>query len=217
MTELRESFHVERALSAVWERLQLPGDWPPGTCRVPGFPSIDGQPGCHARIEVNEAQKTLGCTKLDHPCAGTSITIHIGPANAGGWPTRVSVVQSGFQSPLAELPDFLSAHWRLIVADFRLYLEHGVLAGQTVWRTRLGAMTRETPVGLAVAAVEPDGFAARCGMREGDLLLTLGGVRVLDTAQLWTVLAMLNPGDVATATWAGDGETVHAAQEIGGY
>ena len=217
MTELHESFHVERALSAVWERLQLPGDCPSGTCRIPGFPSVDGQPGCHARIEVNEAQKTLGCTKLDHPCAGTAITIDIGSANASGWPTRVSVVQSGFQPPLADMPDFLNAHRRQIVADFRLYLEHGVAAEQSAWRTSLGALTRETAVGLTVTSIEPDGFASRCGMREGDLLLNLGGVRVLDTAQLWTVLSMLNPGDTTAAVWVSKGDILDAARELGGH
>ena len=217
MVELRETLDVFLPLSTVWERLSLPGDHPTGVCRIPGFPSVDGEPGCRAAVATREPQQRLACTKLDQPCAGTSITIEVGPANASGWPTRVSVAQAGFQPPLAELPDYLSAHWRQIVADFRLYLERGVTVSPSAWRTSLGATTRETPTGLELTSVDQDGFAGRSGMREGDVLLTLQGVRILDTAQLWTLLALLNPGDTTTATWVGGGEVRKAVQELGGY
>jgi len=217
VVELRDSFDVHLPLPTVWERLRLPGECPPGECRLPGFPAIDGRSGCRAGILTSEPQKRLACTKLDDPCAGTAIVVDVGPATAGGWPTRVSVAQSGFSPPLAELPDFLNAHWRRIVADFRLYLEHGVTTPPSTWRASLGAITRETPTGLAVTVVDPDGFADRCGMREGDLLVTLQDVRILDTAQLWTVLAMLNPGDSTAATWVRDGELHAATGELGPY
>lgn len=217
MFELRESFDVFLPASAVWERLRLPGDHGSGTCRIPGFPSTNGQPGCLVALDSNEPQQRIGGTKLDEPCAGTGIVIEIGPANASGWPTRVSVVQSGFELALADLPDYLNAHWRRIVADFRLHVEHGVTASPSTWGASFGATTRETPTGLVVAHVEPEGFAGRCGMREGDLLVTLADVRVLDTAQLWTLLAVLSPGDEARVTWVRGGEAVDSVQVLGGY
>ena len=217
MVELRESFDVFLPLSAVWERLRLPGESGTGICRIPGFPSTDGSPGCVVAIDVSEPQRRLGGTKADHPCAGTRIDIEIGPANASGWPTRLSLAQSGFEAPLADLPDFLNAHWRRIVADFRLYVEHGVTVPPTGWRTSLGATTRQTPTGLAVTDVAPATYADQCGMREDDILLTLAGVRILDTAQLWTVLAMLAPGDLATATWIRDGAVLESESALGGY
>ncbi|MDE0190333.1 MAG: hypothetical protein OXQ90_03160 [Gammaproteobacteria bacterium] len=215
--ELQESFDVFLPLSAVWERLRLPDESATGASRIPGFPSIDGSPGCAVAVDVSEPQKRLAGTKADQPCAGTRIDIEIGPANASGWPTRLSLAQSGFEAPLADLPDFLNAHWQRIVADFRLYVEHGVTAPPAAWRTTLGATTRETPTGLAVTDMVPEAFADRCGMREDDILLTLAGVRILDTVQLWTVLAMLAPGDLAKATWVRDGAVLESESVLGGY
>ena len=217
LVELSESFNVFLPLSAVWERLRLEVECSVGSCRVPGFPSIDGDPGCLLTVEADEPQKRLAGTKADHPCAGTRVDIEIGPANASGWPTRVSLAQSGFQAPLADLPDFLNTHWRRIVADFRLYVEHGVMVPQATWRASIGATTRETPIGLAVTDVAPEAFAARCGVRRGDILLSLADVRVLDTAQLWTVLAMLSPGDSAKATWVREGTVLATENVLGGY
>ena len=217
VVELCESFDVFLPLSSVWERLHLPRDAQTGICRIPGFPSIDGNPGCVIAVDVSEPQQRLGGTKADHPCAGTRIDIEIGPANASGWPTRLRLAQSGFESPLADLPDFLNAHWRRIVADFRLYVEHGVTVPPAGWRTSLGATTREMPTGLSVTNVVPNGFADQCGIRSGDILLTLADVRILDTAQLWTVLAMLAPGSLAKATWVREGTVLESESVLGSY
>lgn len=217
VVELRESFDVFLPASAVWERLRLPGAPASDTCRIPGFPSSDGSPGCVVGVESDEPQQRLAGTKLDEPCGGTVIRIEIGPANASGWPTRVSMVQAGFAPPLADLPDYLNAHWRRIVADFRLYVEHGVTAPASTWGASLGATTRETPTGLVIAEVMAEGFADRCGMRVGDLLVTLADVRVLDTAGLWTVLAVFKPGDEVDACWVRDGEMMDAMQTLGGH
>ena len=215
--ELTESFEVYLPLSATWERLRLPVEGRPGICRIPGFPSADGGFGCLGAVEVSHPQKTLVCAKLDPPCAGTRITIEIGPASAAGWPTRLRLGQAGFEPPLTQLPDFLNAHWRRIVADFRLYVERGVAVPPAAWRASIGATTCETPTGLAVLDVAPDGFADRCGVREGDILIAVADVRILDTAQLWTVLAMLAPGDVVTVTWVREGEVQGSESVLGGY
>ena len=207
---LRESFNVELPLARVWERLRLPWPAEPGQCRIPGFPSFDGQGGCVAAVVASESQGALRLRKLDAPCADSKITIEIGPANAAGWPTRVTVAQSDLPPPMAAMPDMVLAHWRQIVADFRLYVERGVVASPTVWGASLGAGTDQTPLGLVLGAIEAGGFAERCGMASGDLLLTLRGVRIHDIGQLWAVLALSPPAEEAAVTWVRDDRALAA-------
>lgn len=184
--------HLEVPRAEVWRRCRLPGPTDTHRCRIPGFPSADGAPGCAAEILESEPQKLLRCRKLDMPCAGTEITVRLAPANAAGWPTRVTLRQDGFGGALPR--DILEVHWRQIAADFRLYLEREVTVRGTAWGVDLGALFRKTPVGLEVTAVVQGGPADRVGLRDGDLLLTVGPIRVHDLAQLWTVLALL-PAD----------------------
>ena len=192
--------------------MRLSVETEPGHGRIPGFPSVDGEPGCVARVLASEPQKLLRVRKRDMPCAETMIEIAIGPANASGWPTRVEVTQSAFPPEMDAMADLVDAHWRQIVADVRLYLEHGVVVPGTVWGASFGALTAQTPVALALTKLDQDqnGFAARCGMREGDLLLTLRGIRIHDLAQLWTVLALSAVGEEVAVAWARGGE-LHTA------
>ena len=204
MQELKETFNIELPLSIVWSRLRLADTGNVEQCRLAGFPSFDGQPGCRVSIVASEAQQSLRARKEDMPCAGSTIAIDIGPANAAGWPTRVTVAQSDLPPPMAAMPDAVAAHWRRIVADFRLYLERQVLVPAAAWGASLGALTQQTPIGLVLSSVEPQGYAARCGMCAGDLLLTLRGIRIHDIDQLWTVLALSTVGEQAAATWVRD-------------
>ncbi|MDE0349881.1 MAG: PDZ domain-containing protein [Gammaproteobacteria bacterium] len=192
--------HLEVPRAEVWRRCRLPGPTDADECRIPGFPSVDGAPGCAAQVLECEPQKLLRCRKLDMPCAGTGITVRIEPANAAGWPTRVTLRQEGFGAALPR--DILEAHWRQIAADFRLYLEREITVPGTAWGVDLGALFRPTPVGLEVTAVAEGGPAERVGLREGDLLLTVGPIRVHGLAQLWTVLALLPAARELTLGWS---------------
>ena len=164
---------------------------------------MDGAPGCVAEILESDPQKFLRCRKLDMPCAGTEITVRLEPANAAGWPTRVTLRQSGFGDALPR--DILKVHWRQIAADFRLYVEREVTVPGTAWGVDLGALFRQTPVGLETTAVVQGGPADRVGLRDGDLLLTVGPIRVHDLAQLWTVLAVLPWDAEVVLGWARGG------------
>ena len=228
MKAFSEAFHVAQPQSTVWERLRLPaaavqprpepGASPVGIkhgggalsptalWRVPGFPSEDGQSGCLGVVLASKPQAFLKLRKADGPCIDSEIEIAIGPANASGWPTRVVLTQSGLPAPLLAMPDMASAHWRQIVADFRLHLEHGVAAPGFVWGTTFGAIVTQAPAGLLLGKVDDDGFAHRCGLSEGDLLLTFRGVRIGDIGQLWTALALFRRGEQATVTWVRRGE-----------
>lgn len=201
--------HLEVPRAEAWRRCRLPGPTGEGECRIPGFPSVDGAPGCVAEILESDPQKFLRCRKLDMPCAGTEITVRIESANAAGWPTRVTLRQSGFGDALPR--DVLEAHWRQIAADFRLYVEREVSVPGTAWGVDLGVLFRQTPVGLEATAVVQGGPADRVGLRDGDLLLTVGPIRVHDLAQLWTVLALLPADREMTLGWTRGREWTEAS------
>ena len=214
MDDLRAAFHVEQPQSVVWQRLRETTGPDERRCRVPGFPSADGEPGCLASVLASEPQKSLRLRKDDAPCAGSWIHIVVGPANASGWPTHVAVAQFGLPPALERMGDAPKAHWRRIVADFRLYLDHGVHAPPVTWGADFGASLAQTPTGLAVTRVEEGAFAGRCGMREGDLLVALRGVRTLCYSQLWSMLALTEPGDVMAVQWVRDGQMHTAAADL---
>ena len=213
MDDVLESvFHIEVPRAEVWRRCRLPPADDADRCRLPGFPSFDGAPGCAAVVLDCEPQRLLRCRKADMPCADTEIGVRVEPANASGWPTRVTVWQRGFEAVMPR--DALETHWRQIAADFRLYLEREVTVPGTVWGIDLGASVRAVETGLEVTGVAQGGFAARCGMRVGDLLLTVGPVRVHDLAQLWTVLALLPAEATAVLGWARGHERMEGADTV---
>lgn len=168
---------------------------------LPGFPSFAPQTpagACCTPIE-QEPGRLLRVRKEHEPCAGTEIAVRLERAETG---TRVTVVQSGFGPWLDRVRDTFHTHWVQIVADLRLYLERGLTVPGTAWGANLGAQTRHTPVGLEIVSLDPGGFGESAGMRAGDLLLTLRGLRLHDTQQLWTVLALTEIGSSADVTWA---------------
>lgn len=201
------TFVVDLMPDEVWDALTrrtAPGD-SDGAGEVhyvlPGFPSFTSLPAEGARctpVEI-DAGRLLRVRKDHEPCAGTEIAVRLEQAETG---TRVTVVQSGFGPWLDRVRDTFHTHWLQIVADLRLYLERGLTVPGTAWGVSLGAQTRHTPVGLEVLAVDPGGFGESAGLQPGDLLLTLRGIRVHDTQQLWTVLALSEIGSSADVTWA---------------
>lgn len=150
---------------------------------------IERQPGRLLRVR-----------KDDMPCAGTEIEIRIEPATAAGWPTRVTLRQSGFGPFFGAAREIFDAHFRQIAANFHLYVERGIRVGAET-PPDFGASLAQTPVGLELGVVTQGGLADRCGMATGDLLLELGGVRIHDIGELWALLAA-HPGTPMTVTWA---------------
>ena len=203
------AFDVERPLHAVWEACRLPTNDAPPACRIPAFPSLDGQPGCAATVIDSAPQQLLRVRKDDEPCAGTEIAIHVSPATAGGWPTRVSVRQSGFASWLLAAGDVVEAHWRHIVADFHLYLAHEVTVPGTVWG-EIGAALRQTPIGVELGDLTDGGLAARYDMHPEDVLLTIAGIRIHTIEQMWTVLALVDSRREPAIAWVRDGRRMTA-------
>lgn len=201
------TFVVDLAIDEVWEALTSrtvdgePDADPEVHYVLPGFPSftsLDVAGASCTPVEI-EVGRLLRVRKEHEPCAGTEIAVRLEATETG---TRVTVVQSGFGPWLDRVRDSFHTHWVQIVADFRLFIERGLTVPGTAWGASLGAQTRHTPVGLEIVAVDSGGFSESAGLRPGDLVLTLRGIRLHDTQQLWTVLALTEIGSSADVTWA---------------
>ena len=209
------TFVVELAPDEVWEQIarrQVEMKEQGATAEeyvLPGFPSLvpDVMPGARCSVLEVEPGRLLRVRKAVDPCAGTEIAVTLEAADTG---TRVTIVQSGFGPWLDKVRDIFGTHWNQIVADFRLYLERGLTVPGTIWGASLGAPTRQTPVGLEIIAVNQGEFGERAGMQRGDLLITLRGIRVHDTQQMWTILALTEKGSSAEASWARGRELMKA-------
>lgn len=201
------TFVVELAADEVWEALAKRAVDGGRDSRddvhyvLPGFPSFEPIPMAGASCSPVEIEpgRLLRVRKDHEPCAGTEIAVTLEQEGTG---TRITVVQSGFGAWLDRLRDTAHAHWVQIVADLHLYLERGITVPGTVWGASLGAEWRRTPVGLEILRLDPGGFGESAGLETGDLLLTVRGIRVHDTQQLWTILALCEPGTDAEITWA---------------
>jgi hypothetical protein len=200
------TFVVDLALEDVWQAITVPsphtgGEAGPMRYLIAGFPAFgaDHAPGTLAtELEVDPG-RLLRVNKDEEPCAGTEIAIVLENADNG---TRITVVQSGFGPWLTSVRDTFEAHWQQIVHDLQLFIERGIRVPGTAWGADLGAMSKQQPLGLEITAVTPGAYAERLGMEAGDLLLTLRNIRVHDTQQLWTILALSAPGDETEASWA---------------
>ncbi len=209
-------FVVDLSPEEAWEAMTRPVLGAPkaeaAQCVLPGFPGHGdhGEGALCTEIEVDPG-RLLRVRKEHEPCAGTEIAVVLEAADSG---TRISVVQSGFGAWMEAAWDIVEAHGHQIVRDFRLHLERGIIVPGTIWGASLGAMTKPTGIGLEVVAVQPNGFGERTGMTAGDLLLTLRGIRIHDTQQLWTVLALSSAGDEVEASWARGRESMSATAAL---
>lgn len=215
------TFIVELATAEVWEALTRQPLHAEGEAAeekhyvLPGFPSFvpRKETGSSCTVLEEEVGRLLRVRKDDEPCAGTEIAVTLESTKTG---TRITVVQSGFGAFLDIVGrDTVFGHGDQIMKDFRLYLERGLSVPGTVWGPGLGARIKQTPVGLEMAAVDPGGFAERLGLSTGDLLLTLGAIRVHDLQQLWTVLALTEVGSKLEVTWARGRESMSGGGAIG--
>jgi S1-C subfamily serine protease len=74
-----------------------------------------------------------------------------------------------------------------------------------------GLEVREQPAGLAVEAVEDDGFAERAGLQPGDTLLALAGVPIYIRPELWVLMRQHTPGEKLAVEFARNGERLSAS------
>ncbi|MEE9255322.1 MAG: hypothetical protein V3U43_10325 [Pseudomonadales bacterium] len=207
----KATFVVDLSAEEAWQAMTRPvlGSADAELQRVvPGFPGVgDHGPGALCTELEVQPGRLLRLRKEHEPCAGTEIAVVLEATDTG---TRITIVQSGFGPWLKDVRDTFETHWHQIVADFRLHIERGITVPGTIWGASLGVMTKQTPTGLQIIDVSPDGFGRTAGMADGDLLLTLRGIRIHDTQQLWTILALSSTGEELDATWARGREGMQA-------
>lgn len=71
------------------------------------------------------------------------------------------------------------------------------------------------PAGAGVVAVTPGGPAERAGIREGDVIRSLGQTATPDTQALMEALATAQPGQAVTVTVTRDAQSVHLQLTLG--
>lgn len=117
-------------------------------------------------------------------------------AHEGG--TKITITQSGFGDGDEWLTQ-IESHTlgdRQLIADLALYLRTGIsFKRKPTWRVWLGARFTETPAGLEVISVTAGGFAARAGMKPGDLFVQLGRAPIFDRSDLWLLQREHGPGE----------------------
>jgi len=161
-----------------------------------------------------DAGRLLRVKKNDEPCAGTEIAVRLEQVETG---TRVTVVQSGFGAFIGLVGrDTVFGVGDPITRDFQLYLERRLTVPGTAWGPDWMRESGQPAVGLELSELVPSGFAQRAGMVSGDLLLTLGKIRVHDLQQLWTVLALTEVGTSLDLTWARGREPMSGKAILGG-
>jgi uncharacterized protein YndB with AHSA1/START domain len=207
---------VERAWSAFtdshersqWEAPEYEIDAQPGGklhWRIPPWPTVEGEVlevDPNRRLVMSEGEGVLD--------GATRITVTFESIDDG---TRITVVQAGFGDG-ARWQDQLEGHyygWERAIRDLVLYLETGLASQRffNTWQSDLGLWTTETPSGLRVTEVSPDGFAADAGVTVGDLLLYFDGLAIFQRTDLWPFQITRRPGEQIEVEYARDGNRLH--------
>ncbi len=198
------TFTVSTPRAQAWERLA--GATPASDVLKPARPGqwwIPGVEGPADELEVVPGELLRG-RKAVWPCKGTEIVVTMEDADTG---TRITFVQTGFGDGFAAQRPWLEAGWWSIRADLFVFFEHGVSPGRHLrpWAS-IGCDVHETPGGLTVGDVQPGGLADQAGVREGDLLLTVGGAPAVNVRELAAVVRTLRSGAEARLRYLRDRE-----------
>lgn len=105
--------------------------------------------------------------------------------------TSVTVVRSGFGDSddirHSGFARFLG--WTWVMADLEVYLRTGKMTGRfySTPFVAAGVVGLDEGGGVRVRQVLAGTFAEQAGLREGDILLSIGGAPVYGIAELWTL------------------------------
>jgi len=134
----------------------------------------------------------------------------VNPGNSGGplFNTKGEVVginaqifsHSGAYEGLSfAIPiDIATSVQKQIVASGHVTRGHLGVTVQEVTQALANSFGLKRPEGALVGSVEPDGPAAKGGLRSGDVILSFNGVPITSSAQLPLQVAQLKPGTLAT-------------------
>jgi serine protease Do len=76
------------------------------------------------------------------------------------------------------------------------------------------AMNLNGPEGALVSQVSPDSPAAKAGLQEGDVIVSINGTQVEEFNQLRMTVSMMNPGDTANLKVVRNGQTLTVPVQV---
>jgi uncharacterized protein YndB with AHSA1/START domain len=148
------------------------------------------------------------------PDTGIDVTV-VFEAIEGG--TRITMTQAGFGSGSIFESDAVRNGMDEALADFVLYLEHGVRFARhrdVPGRSSLGATFTKVPGAVQVVDVAVGEFADQAGLEAGDLLLQLGSAPIFDMSDVALVHKVHEAGEEVTAVFARGEEVCHGSGRL---
>jgi uncharacterized protein YndB with AHSA1/START domain len=205
----RAEFIIEQPVEQVWASLEEEVDgqpqWLSAWPRIPGFEMTGSvvEVDLHHRLQVH---------KDSEPCKDSEITLTLEPTKKG---TRVVVEQSNLPDWVQGSIDVFVMGGDQITADLILFLDRGIQVSRHSMPWAFGGlMVREVGTGLEVTAAVPGTFADKVGLREGDLVVTLGGAPLFTQHCLQTALRILKSGDETECCWVRGTELLRASSVL---
>ena len=131
--------------------------------------------------------------------------------------SRIHIVHSGFGNSEKWLGkrESVAQGWSNCIADLALYVETGVRFNRMfTWQWGTGAGFENTLAGPRVVRIDPMGFAERCGLKLGDVVVKAANAPVFDLSDIWLVCREHAPGGETEFVIIRDGKIVHAAARI---
>jgi uncharacterized protein YndB with AHSA1/START domain len=212
------TFVVDASIERVWSAFTEPDDlevWH-GRAEVfeaveggrirfadPGHPPVEGTvehavPYRRLRWRIDDDQSVIE-ESFDELDGRTRITVR--HESEGGWPDH-------------EL-EAITLGWDESLADLVLFLETGVrFTRHLTFKSRIGAVTRNTAAGVEVVSVSSGTFAAEVGLEPGDLLLQLGAAPIFDRSDLALIMREHEPGVELEAVFARGGRILRRAAPL---
>jgi uncharacterized protein YndB with AHSA1/START domain len=219
--EFRRTFVVPVPVERAWQAFADPRQreaWisPPGHDQLEnpeaGFPGPGFQP---LRVEIGEVDPhrrltwSVERTLPEGTAARIEVAVTFDPVANG---TRLTAIRAmAGQGASWELLEQLTRHgFDEEMTDLCAFLETGVnVSRHFSSRSSIGARVRETPAGLRLARLVPGGFTADAGLREGDLLVSIGGAAVYARSDIAFLEREHEPGEVLEVSYARDGALHH--------
>ncbi|ONI86474.1 hypothetical protein ALI144C_11225 [Actinosynnema sp. ALI-1.44] len=219
--KFRKTFSLSVPVERAWQAFTDPKDlevWQTGTVE-----QADVRPGGRIAWTADEyGQLVWDIVEVDPPNtfvykegatflpAESEVTVTFEHEDTG---TRVTVTQAGFgdDEDWETHLENVGLGWVQTLAALDLYLRTGVRYDRFfTFQSGLGMMTDDVLAGSLVRSVVDGAFAAKAGIRPGDVILKLGTAPVFSRTDLWMYTREHAIGEEIDVAFARDGEVITA-------